>query len=205
MKEKYKVTGQLFLLSNLPFCCFILKDISLVYARFLFVLFLFFTLYYSYKIAIKHNVINRIQKLEWNKVLYCLAFAALLRLIVHLYISIFGDTQNDALLQILKDIMGVELFNFYGIFVGPVLEELTFHGAIMNYCYNMSRKGFIISNILFGFVHCMNEPSIGIFIRSILLYSLLGGIVSYIYYRTKRIEYSVLIHMLANFLAVINF
>ena len=120
MKEKYKVTGQLFLLSNLPFCCFILKDISLVYARLLFVLFLFFTLYYSYKIAIKHNVINRIQKLEWNKVLYCLAFAALLRLIVHLYISIFGDTQNDALLQILKDIMGVELFNFYGIFVGPV-------------------------------------------------------------------------------------
>ena len=69
----------------------------------------------------------------------------------------------------------------------------------MNYCYNMSRKGFIISNILFGFVHCMNEPSIGIFIRSILLYSLLGGIMSYIYYRTKRIEYSVLIHMLANF------
>lgn len=205
MKEKYKVTGQLFLLSNLPICCFILKDISLVYARLLFVLFLFFTLYFSYKISIKHNVINRIQKLEWNKVFYCLAFAALIRLTVHLYISVFGDTQNDALLQILKDIMGVELFNFYGIFVGPVLEELTFHGAIMNYCYNMSRKGFIISNILFGFVHCMNEPSIGIFIRSILLYSLLGGIVSYIYYRTKRIEYSVLIHMLANFLALIVF
>lgn len=205
MKEKYKVTGQLFLLSNLPICCFILKDISLVYARLLFVLFLFFTLYFSYKISIKHNVINRIQKLEWNKVFYCLAFAVLLRLIVHLYLSIFGDTQNDALLQILKDIMGVELFNFYGIFVGPVLEELTFRGAIMNYCYNMSRKGFIISNILFGFVHCMNEPSIGIFIRSILLYSLLGGIMSYIYYRTKRIEYSVLIHMLSNFLALIDF
>ena len=193
MKEKYKVTGQLFLLSNLPICCFILKDISLVYARLLFVLFLFFTLYFSYKISIKHNVINRIQKLEWNKVFYCLAFAVLLRLIVHLYVGIFGDTQNDALLQILKDIMGVELFNFYAIFVGPVLEELTFRGAIMNYCYNMSRKGF------------MNEPSIGIFIRSILLYSLLGGIMSYIYYRTKRIEYSVLIHMLANFLAVIDF
>ena len=170
MKEKYKVTGQLFLLSNLPFCCFILKDISLVYARLLFVLFLFFTLYFSYQISIKHNVINRIQKLEWNKVLYCLAFVALMRLTVHLYVSIFGDTQNDALLQILKDIMGIELFNFYGIFVGPVLEEITFHGAIMNYCYNMSRKGFFISNILFGFVHCMNEPSIGIFIRSILLY-----------------------------------
>ena len=144
MKEKYKVTGQLFLLSNLPFCCFILKDISLVYARLLFVLFLFFTLYFSYQISIKHNVINRIQKLEWNKVLYCLAFVALMRLTVHLYVSIFGDTQNDALLQILKDIMGVELFNFYGIFVGPVLEEITFHGAIMNYCYNMSRKGFFI-------------------------------------------------------------
>ena len=54
-------------------------------------------------------------------------------------------------------------------------------------------------------MHCMNEPSIGIFIRSILLYSLLGCIMSYIYYRTKRIEYSVLIHMLANFLAVIDF
>ncbi len=127
----------------------------------------------------------------------------MLRLIVHLYLSIFGDTQNDTLLQILKDIMGVELFNFYAIFVVPILEELTFHGAIMNYCYNMSRKGFIISNILFGFVYCMNEPSIGIFIRSILLYSLSGSIISYIYYRTKRIEYSVLIHMLSNFLAVI--
>lgn len=128
----------------------------------------------------------------------------MLRLTVHLYVSIFGDTQNDTLLQILTDIMGVELFNFYAIFVGPVLEELTFRGAIMNYCYNMSRKGFIISNILFGFVHSMNEPSIGIFIRSTLLYSLLGGIVSYIYYGTKRIEYSVLIHMLANFLSVIE-
>ncbi len=37
MSEKHKVTGQLFLLSNLPFCCLILKDISLVYARLLFV------------------------------------------------------------------------------------------------------------------------------------------------------------------------
>ena len=51
----------------------------------------------------------------------------------------------------------------------------------------------------------MNEPSIGIFIRSILLYSLLGCIMSYIYYRTKRIEYSVLIHMRANCLALIGF
>ena len=96
-----------------------------------------------------------------------------------------------------------DIFFYIDIFGEPVLEEITFHGAIMNYCYNMSRKGFIISNILFGFVHSMNEPSIGIFIRSILLYSLLGGIVSYIYYRTKRIEYSVLIHLLSNFLAVI--
>ena len=184
---------------------FVFTQLILHYhARLLFVLFLFFTLYFSYKISIKHNVINRIQKLEWNKVFYCLAFAVLLRLTVHLYVSIFGDTQNDTLLQILTDTMGVELFNFYAIFVGPVLEELTFRGAIMNYCYNMSRKGFIISNILFGFVHSMNEPSIGIFIRSTLLYSLLGGIVSYIYYRTKRIEYSVLIHMLANFLFVIE-
>ena len=101
--------------------------------------------------------------------------------------------------------MSWDTFFKIAIFGGPVLEEITFHGAIMNYCYNMSRKGFIISNILFGFVHCMNEPSIGIFIRSILLYSLLGCIISYIYYRTKRIEYSVLIHMLANFLAVIDF
>ncbi len=36
--------------------------------------------------------INRIQKLEWNKVFYCLAFAVYLRLIV-LYVGIFGDTQ----------------------------------------------------------------------------------------------------------------
>ena len=53
MKEKYKVTGQLFLLSNLPFCCFILKDISLVYARFVICTFLVF--YIIFLLSNKHK------------------------------------------------------------------------------------------------------------------------------------------------------
>ena len=110
---------------------------------------------------------------------------------------------NDDLVDLLYAKLGEPLLLLFFIIFMPILEELCFRGIIMNYCYSMSRKGLIITCLLFGAAHATSESNPDSFIKALLFYSAMGLGMSLPYYREKKIEYSMLTHILNNALATL--
>ncbi|MBE9468875.1 MAG: CPBP family intramembrane metalloprotease [Bacteroidetes bacterium] len=91
---------------------------------------------------------------------------------------------------------GNGVFSFIAIVIAaPILEELIFRGIILNgFLQRYSpTKSIIISSVLFGFLHLNPWQFIGA-----LIFSLFSG---WIYYRTRKLTLSILIHSVNNLFA----
>ncbi|KAF1296485.1 CAAX protease [Enterococcus sp. JM4C] len=103
------------------------------------------------------------------------------------------STKNDqAIIEMTKLISPVLSFIMIS-FAAPIMEEIVFRGGIIGLLFkNYPIVGVIISSLLFGSVHQSDN-----FI-SFLIYTTIGFVLSYSYYKTKCLEVSISIHFLNN-------
>lgn len=94
------------------------------------------------------------------------------------------------------------LFKIMVVFIAPFCEEVIFRGMFFNTFFtkkNTTNKwiGILVCGFLFAYVH---DPHITKFI---LVYWVLGCVLSWVYLTTKDLRYSMLTHMAYNFLGFI--
>lgn len=83
------------------------------------------------------------------------------------------------------------------VIMAPIVEELIFRGLLMGRVFNPdSIVGLILSGFLFGLVHMPN--SMGVWI----IYGGMGLVLATAYRVSKKLEYSIMAHMINNSIAV---
>lgn len=91
------------------------------------------------------------------------------------------------------------IFSFISIVVvAPIIEELIFRGIILDGLLRKYSpvKSIVISSFLFGILHLNPWQFIGAFI--------IGLFSGWVYYRTKKLSLSILIHLVNNLIAFIG-
>ncbi|MGJ8730342.1 CPBP family intramembrane glutamic endopeptidase [Listeria aquatica] len=79
------------------------------------------------------------------------------------------------------------------VILAPIAEEVVFRGLIMKIIFRKYPKiGFLVSALLFTFAHIPTD------ILSFLLYFVMAVGLCLVYYKTKRIEASILLHFINN-------
>ncbi|MDH6365543.1 membrane protease YdiL (CAAX protease family) [Enterococcus sp. PF1-24] len=88
---------------------------------------------------------------------------------------------------------------FLIIAIAPaIMEEIVFRGGIIGFIFEEHPVvGLIISSAIFGYLHSATT------IFEFILYFSLGFIMGFSYYKTKRLEVSIMVHFLNNGLAVL--
>ena len=107
-------------------------------------------------------------------------------------------TANDmALINMINQLNGLMLIEFYfsKIIFGPIIEEYIFRYIIIGNLGKMSKISMIISSILFSLAHMSTN------ILHWMIYFLMGMVLAIIYKKTEKIETSMLVHILNNFIA----
>lgn len=80
----------------------------------------------------------------------------------------------------------------------PVVEEVVFRGLILGKVFGgTSYLGLIVSSLLFGGLHVPTD------IGSWVIYGGMGLVLGFVYMKTKKLEYCILIHFINNGLAVL--
>lgn len=82
------------------------------------------------------------------------------------------------------------------VILTPITEEIILRGLLMKYVFSlMPVVGAGVSAIIFAFLH---SPSNWI---DFLIYFVLSAGLTYVYWRSRKLEYSIVFHMLQNFIA----
>ena len=86
----------------------------------------------------------------------------------------------------------------FAVIVAPIVEELIFRGILMAKVFNPnSLIGMVVSALLFGWVH--GPTNIG----SWIIYAGMGFGLAYLYHRTHKLEHTIALHMINNYIGVI--
>ena len=123
-----------------------------------------------------------------------MAGANILRMIITNNVS---SVNQDAVESLPKLIMFI-----LAVLWAPVVEEVVFRGTIRRFIKN-NILFIIISAVLFGSMHAINEANIINIIFTTLPYAAIGGWLAYIYYKTDNIANNIMIHAIWNFFMVI--
>lgn len=104
--------------------------------------------------------------------------------------SFSEELPNETILNNISNILAV-------IIIGPIVEELLFRGLVYNYLEKVKSGWFaiVVSGVLFGIFH--GEPVQAVYT------AMLGFVLGLIIYRTKRLELTILIHILNNLFSVV--
>ncbi|WP_315168052.1 CPBP family intramembrane glutamic endopeptidase [Metaclostridioides mangenotii] len=79
-----------------------------------------------------------------------------------------------------------------GCLVAPIIEEIIFRGVIIGRLFkNKPYVGIVVSSVMFGLLHFSNIILAPMFILSGLIFSVA-------YYRTKKLEVSISMHIMIN-------
>ncbi|MGT2907298.1 CPBP family intramembrane glutamic endopeptidase [Streptococcus dentiloxodontae] len=144
---------------------------------------------------------------RWKKKDALTIFLALAasKCIVHLgmlglnYFNIKSTANDQALNQIFGGFSFPVSFLIIAVF-NPIMEEIIFRAGIMTYvCGKKPVLGLILSSLIFGAVHMPTN------LFSWFIYSGIGFVLAFTYYKTKRLELPIAIHILHNVLAVTLF
>ena len=94
------------------------------------------------------------------------------------------------------------ILSLMSIFYAPIVEESLYRGVLKKLISN-KYLFIIISGLLFGLVHVIDDyKSLGDFMY-ILTYASLGMFLAYIYDKTKNIWCNIYLHFLQNFMSII--
>lgn len=108
------------------------------------------------------------------------------------------STANDAIIQTIFNGENPLLIILLIGIAAPIMEEIVFRGGIIGFWLEkFPIVAIAVSSILFGLVHGPTN------VISFLIYSLMGLVLSFVYYKTQRIEVSISVHFLNNILAAI--
>ncbi|EHO45888.1 CPBP family intramembrane glutamic endopeptidase [Lentilactobacillus kisonensis] len=124
------------------------------------------------------------------------ALGNLNRLIYHV-----SQTSNNEVIQRLMTTSNLTLIlmAFTAVFCSPILEELVFRGFLIGAFFNASSfwGPIVVSAVLFAIPHMET-----INIISFLTYAILGGVLGYLFVKTRNIKVSIGLHFLNNLIAV---
>ncbi|MGT2745265.1 CPBP family intramembrane glutamic endopeptidase [Streptococcus phocae subsp. phocae] len=85
--------------------------------------------------------------------------------------------------------------------MAPVVEEIVFRGLLYGKLFGTdSYVGLVFSSILFGLIHMLTDLSS---LGSWFIYGGMGLVLGFIYHKTKKLEYTILVHFLNNGIAVL--
>lgn len=84
------------------------------------------------------------------------------------------------------------------VILTPILEEFLIRGLIMKYIFPLTPiMGFLTSTMTFTFLHSPSN------LIDFFVYLIMALSISYVYWRTRRLEYPILFHMVNNGIAFI--
>ena len=79
-----------------------------------------------------------------------------------------------------------------------MLKNLFFRGLIVKQAFHFSKLGVLVSSLLFGALHMPTD------LGSWILYGGMGLVLAMIYRKTQKLEFSIAVHALNNFLGVLS-
>lgn len=107
-----------------------------------------------------------------------------------------ANTLNQSVIEQLG--MPPVLLFALSVVAAPIVEEVVFRGFIVKQAFHYSYLGVIVSSALFGAVHVPTD------LGSWILYGGMGLVLALVYQKTKKLEYSIAVHALNNFLGVLS-
>lgn len=109
-----------------------------------------------------------------------------------------ATSNNDAVLRSL--FTGVNPFLLFLLIAisAPIMEEIVFRAGIIKLlCEKLPILGIILSSFCFGMIHMATD------IPNFVLYALMGLVFALTYYKTQKLEVSIIIHFLNNAIGAI--
>ncbi|MCT3290945.1 CPBP family intramembrane metalloprotease [Lactiplantibacillus pentosus] len=144
-----------------------------------------------------------IQRQQWSLKRHWLAILVglLVFLIVNVGIGLLIPiTENQATIEGLLKRAPLPLWLLTMGIVGPIMEELTFRGVLMDYFFQ-PRAGWLailVSGALFGLIHQTKT------VYEWLVYAGMGWVLATAYWLTKSILVPIMIHMLNNCWSIVQ-
>ncbi|WP_101772488.1 CPBP family intramembrane glutamic endopeptidase [Peptostreptococcus faecalis] len=164
------------------------------------ILFVFIFIYLSKKLNIQKIDLSFINK---KNIVYIIIGFIVMRIIVYSGISILNfqgidQTANDKLIIDVYKNTSWYLVIVTSVIFAPIVEEILFRGYIIGHIFKKKPiLGIIISSLIFGSIHTATN------ITSLVMYSLMGAVFGIVYYKTKRLEVSMSVHILNNIVAIV--
>ena len=106
------------------------------------------------------------------------------------------DTLNQSVIEQLG--MSPLMLLVLTVIAAPIVEEFVFRGLIVKQAFQFSKLGVGVSTFLFGALHMPTD------IGSWILYGGMGLVLALVYQKTQKLEYSIALHAINNFLGVIS-
>lgn len=91
---------------------------------------------------------------------------------------------------------GIVFVGILAVVVAPIVEELIFRGIVMNYFFKNNGWWWNVglSAVMFGYFHVYSAFNVFDFLQ----YALMGGILAFVYKKTRQLQYAMLTHALNN-------
>lgn len=126
-------------------------------------------------------------------------------MILSLTIQIVTNTQNSNNQQNLQEMFNAVpvLISLLTVFYAPVAEELMFRGVFRKFINN-KYLFIIISGIVFGILHVIDDSKTLAEFSYVLVYSSLGMYMASLYYKTNNLFTNISFHFMQNALGVIG-
>lgn len=126
-------------------------------------------------------------------------------MILSLTLQIVTNTQNSNNQQNLQEMFNVApiLIAFLTVLYAPIAEELMFRGVFKKFLKN-KYLFIIISGVLFGLMHVIDDSKTLAEFSYIIVYSSLGIFMASLYYKTNNLFTNISFHFMQNFLGVIG-
>lgn len=104
------------------------------------------------------------------------------------------ETENNSIIKNLMSgsTVALWLMGFSAVILTPIVEELIFRGALMNLFFNHGSLKIILSGLVFGSLHSSST------LASWLIYVMMGLILATVYWRSHKIQTSILLHFVIN-------
>ena len=107
-----------------------------------------------------------------------------------------ANTLNQSVIENLG--MSPALLFVMTVVAAPIVEEFVFRGLIVKQAFQFSKLGIFVSSFLFGALHMPTD------LGSWILYGGMGLVLAMIYRKTQKLEFSIAVHALNNFLGVLS-
>lgn len=107
-----------------------------------------------------------------------------------------ANTLNQSVIENLG--MSPALLFVMTVVAAPIVEEFVFRGLIVKQAFHFSKLGVLVSSLLFGALHMPTD------LGSWILYGGMGLVLAMIYRKTQKLEFSIAVHALNNFLGVLS-